>query len=74
MALPPTIPTSFVPRSTSVAARQLRTNFTGTFGFFAYIIFGIILVLTLSIFSMIEFSPERLRREMRHCTRALKGD
>ena len=50
MALPPTIPTSFVPRSTSVAARQLRTNFTGTFGFFAYIIFGIILVLTLSIF------------------------
>lgn len=50
MALPPTIPTSFVPRSSSVTARQLRSNFVGTFGFFAYIVLGVIFVLALSAF------------------------
>ena len=50
MALPPTIPTSFVPRSASVTAHQPRSNFTNSFGFFAYIVLGVICVLALGVF------------------------
>jgi len=48
MALPPTIPTSFVPRPTSV--RQYRTDFTNAFGFVMYAILGIVFVLALGVF------------------------
>ncbi len=49
MALPPTIPTSFVPRE-SVSHRQLRTNYTGVFGVFAYLVFGITVLLAVGVF------------------------
>jgi len=50
MDLPPTIPTSFVPRSASATARQFRSEAAGTFGFFAYVVLGVVLVLALSVF------------------------
>lgn len=50
MALPPSIPTSFVPRSASATFRQPRDSFVGTFGFFSYMVLGIVFVLALSVF------------------------
>lgn len=50
MALPPTIPTSFVPHATSTPARRFRTDLVGAFGFFAYAILGIAFVLALGVF------------------------
>ncbi|MBI2025222.1 hypothetical protein HYT04_00325 [Candidatus Kaiserbacteria bacterium] len=49
MALPPTIPTSFVPHSTAVP-QKFRSDFTGAFGFFAYAVFGIVFLLALGVF------------------------
>lgn len=49
MALPPTIPTSFVPHS-GVAPRKYRTDLTGAFGFFAYAVLGIVFLLALGVF------------------------
>jgi len=49
MALPPTIPTSFVPHS-ATAPRQFRADYSGAFGFFAYTILGIAFLLTLGVF------------------------
>jgi len=48
--LPPTIPTSFVPHSASSASRRSHTDFTGAFGFFAYIILGVVFALALGVF------------------------
>lgn len=48
MALPPTIPTSFVPRPTSV--HQYRTDFTNAFGFLMYAILGIVFLMALGVF------------------------
>lgn len=50
MALPPTIPTSFVPRSASVTAHQSRSDLTSTFSVFAYVVLGVVFVLALSVF------------------------
>jgi len=50
MALPPTIPTSFVPHAASSSARRFRTDFTGAYGFFAYAIFAIVFALALGVF------------------------
>ncbi|MSU74657.1 hypothetical protein EXS57_02665 [Candidatus Kaiserbacteria bacterium] len=50
MALPPTIPTSFVPRSASATTHQLRSQLTSTFGLFSYAVLGIVFVLALSVF------------------------
>lgn len=50
MALPPTIPTSFVPHAMSAPARRFRSDFTGTFGYFAYGVLGIVFMLALGIF------------------------
>ena len=50
MALPPSIPTSFVPLSASAAARRFRVDFTGIFGFFAYIVLGCVIALALGLF------------------------
>lgn len=49
MALPPTIPTSFVPHSTA-APRRYRTDFTGAFGFLAYAILGVAFALAIGVF------------------------
>jgi len=49
MALPPTIPTSFVPHS-SVAPRRFSTDFTGAFGFLAYAVLGVVFLLALGVF------------------------
>lgn len=51
MALPPTIPTSFVPHTTPVAARRFRSDLTGAFGFFAYGVLVLVFVLALGVFS-----------------------
>jgi hypothetical protein len=50
MALPPTIPTSFVPRSLGVAKQRFRSDFTGAFDFLGYGVFGIVFVLALGVF------------------------
>ena len=50
MALPPTIPTSFVPYSASTATRRFRSDFTGAFGFFAYGVFFIVVALAVGVF------------------------
>lgn len=48
--LPPTIPTSFVPHSSSATARRFSTDISGAFNFFTYAILGIIFVSALGIF------------------------
>src|SRR3989344_6873359 len=50
MDIPPTIPTSFVPRSASVIARHSGTGVTGIYGFSAYVILGIVFVFALGTF------------------------
>lgn len=50
MALLPTIPTSFVPHSSSANTQRFRSDFTGAFGFIAYAILGIVFVLALAVF------------------------
>ena len=50
MALPPTIPTSFVPHAAAATARRFRSDFSGAFGFFAYGVLGIVFVLALGVF------------------------
>lgn len=49
MALPPTIPTSFVPHS-NAAPRKFRPDLTGAFGFFAYGVLLIVFVLAMGVF------------------------
>ena len=50
MALPPTIPTSFVPYSASSSARRFRADYSGAFGFFAYLVFFVALTSALGVF------------------------
>lgn len=50
MALPPSIPTSFVPHPGSAAPRRFRGDLIGAFGYFAYGILAIAVVLALSVF------------------------
>ena len=52
MALPPSIPTSFVPHpaSASSGARKFKTDYTGAFGFFGYIALGVVFALALGVF------------------------
>jgi hypothetical protein len=51
MDIPPTIPTSFVPRSASAIARRYSTEFIDGYGLFAYVILGIVFVLALGVFA-----------------------
>jgi hypothetical protein len=48
--LPPSIPTSFVPHSASATARKFRSDLTGAFGFFAYAVLGLVLLLAIGVF------------------------
>ncbi len=50
MALPPTIPTSFVPHSSSTGVQKFRSDFIGAFALFSYVILGIVFVLALGVF------------------------
>ncbi|HCR52645.1 TPA: hypothetical protein DIV48_03330 [Candidatus Kaiserbacteria bacterium] len=50
MALPPTIPTSFVPHPTGAAPRRFRADLTGAFDFFAYGVLGFVFILALGVF------------------------
>lgn len=50
MALPPTIPTSFVPHPTGAAPRRFRADLTGAFDYFAYGVLGLVFVLALGVF------------------------
>ncbi len=50
MDLPHTIPTSFVPRPASAAARKPHSDFTGAFGFLAYAVLGITFALAIGVF------------------------
>ena len=60
MDLPPTIPTSFVPQSAAASARRFRSDFTGAFGFFAYGILALVLMLALGVFLYGHFLSARL--------------
>jgi hypothetical protein len=51
MALPPSIPTSFVPHSASGQARRFRTDYTGAFAFFCYIVLTIAVALAIGVFA-----------------------
>jgi hypothetical protein len=62
MALPPTIPTSFVPRPT--AARRHSVDLVGVFGFFMYAILGIVFLMALGVFSYGQIlSAEQSRKD-----------
>ncbi len=50
MALPPTIPTSFVPYSASSSTRRFRADYSGALGFFAYLVFFFALALAIGVF------------------------
>ena len=50
MALPPTIPTSFVPYSASAQARRFRADYTGAFGFLGYATLFIAFALAIGVF------------------------
>ena len=50
MALPPTVPSSFVPYPGSNARRYRRADLGGAFGFLAYGIFFIMVVLAIGVF------------------------
>jgi hypothetical protein len=47
--MPPSIPTSFVPRE-SVQHRHLQTNFIGLFAWLSYVVFGIVCLLAVGVF------------------------
>ena len=49
MALPPTIPTSFVPRPSSAAVRR-RSDLTGAFAFLGYGVLAIVIALSIGAF------------------------
>ena len=49
MALPPTIPTSFVPHQNAVP-RRFSAGFTGALGFFSYAVLGVVFLLALIVF------------------------
>jgi len=49
MALPPSIPTSFVPHPTTVS-RRFRSDFTNAFSFFAYFVLAVIFAMALGVF------------------------
>src|SRR5512133_329160 len=49
MALPPTIPTSFVPHA-SGAPQKFRSDFTNAFGIFSYAVLGLLFVGALGVF------------------------
>jgi hypothetical protein len=51
MALPPSIPTSFVPHSASGGPRRFRTDYTGAFAFFSYIILAGVVALAIGLFA-----------------------
>ncbi len=51
MDIPPTIPTSFVPRSASAIVQRPRFEFTGGYALFAYVVLGIVFVLALGAFA-----------------------
>lgn len=50
MAVPPTIPTSFVPHPGGSEARRSSTDLTGAFGFFAYFVFALAVFSALGVF------------------------
>ena len=50
MALPPSIPTSFIPHSASAETRRFRTDLTGVFDLIAYAVLGIVFVGALGVF------------------------
>ena len=50
MALPPTIPTSFVPYATSAAPRKFRSDFSGAFNIFSYGVLAVALALAIGVF------------------------
>ncbi|MDO8566854.1 MAG: hypothetical protein Q7R58_01735 [bacterium] len=49
MALPPTIPTSFVPRP-NAAPQKFRADFSGAFSFFGYAVLAVVFLLALGVF------------------------
>ena len=49
MALPPTIPTSFVPHS-AMTEHRFRSDYSGAFGFFAYTVLGVVFLLAIGVF------------------------
>lgn len=48
--LPPTIPTSFVPRPSAAGTRRFSSDLSGAFGFFAYGILGLTFLLACAVF------------------------
>lgn len=52
MALPPTIPTSFVPHPSAAGnPHRFKTDYTGAFGFFAYGVLGVVFLLAIGVFA-----------------------
>lgn len=51
MALPPTIPTSFVPHPGGTGAKSYKSDLMGAFAFFAYGVLGVVVILALLLFA-----------------------
>jgi hypothetical protein len=50
MALPPTIPTSFVPHPSSASQKRFKVDFVGAFGLLSMVIFVLMIVLAVVVF------------------------
>ncbi len=68
--LPPTIPTSFVPRPTAAGARRFSTDLSGALGFFAYGILGLMFVLSLGVFFYGQFLASNEKDKSDQLTKA----
>ena len=63
MALPPTIPTSFVPRPPTASVRR-RSNFTGAFAFLGYGVLAVVIALSIGAFIYSQIlSTEQKRKD-----------
>lgn len=63
--LPPSLPTSFVPRPAGSPPRHVNTDFTGFFGVVIYIVCGVIMALAAGVFAYERFllSAQANKRE-----------
>ncbi len=73
MALPPNIPTSFVPHTSTGEMRRARTDYISVLGALAYLILGIAFVLALGVFLYGKMLDSTLTTKKEAVAQALKG-
>jgi hypothetical protein len=63
MAVPPTIPTSFVPHPGGAQVRRSGSDITGAFGFFAYFVFALAVVSGVAVFGYNQLLAKQQERQ-----------